>query len=455
VVVKVGSGRYTFVADERMALAGTVLGRIDTVADAVRAADLPARDERELLRALDGAADGALKALEELRRDDVADAASALARSLRSLEGFDRAGLSAAPVRQALGQAITDYLDVRLSVTPDPTTVRPGDELAVRVRVVNGAHATLREPRAGLSWPRPAEASLGDRLSPRAVGTVRFSSVVPEAQPLGDVDTAARVSYRFDGAFVEVLEPFTVEVVSAVSATASVAPSPVRPGASAEVTTTLRNAGRAPVSGELRVGVPSGWTAPAAQPVTVPAGAEVAVKTVVTVPRDAPQAARDVTLTATFGELASAEATLRVEIGPLGEPLDHVDLGVAASEQAHGLTASPSSGTSTEAGLTRRYAGHLTPFSYFELDLAVTPGAAFVLRVVETYDRAQTKRYKVYVDGREVHLRTFTRGSGGTETYEFVVPAVTAAKARVRFENQDDPAFYDPSIADVWTLNPT
>ena len=208
----------------------------------------------------------------------------------------------------------------------------------------------------------------------------------------------------------------------------------------------------------MQVGVPAGWTAPAAAPATVPAGGETEVKVVVAVPRDAPQAARDVTLTSAFtrdgAELATGETTLRVEIGPLPAPLDHIDLGVAASEQAHGLTASPSSGTSLEAGLTRRYAGHLTPFSQFAFDLTVVPNAAFVLRVVETYDRAQTKRYKVYVDGQEVLLRTFSRGSGGTETYEFVVPAALATddRVRIRFENQDDPAFYDPSIADVWTL---
>ena len=128
---------------------------------------------------------------------------------------------------------------------------------------------------------------------------------------------------------------------------------------------------------------------------------------------------------------------------------------MAASEQAHNLTASSSSGTSTEAGLTRRYAGHLTPFSQFQFDLAVTPGQAFVIRAIETYDRAQIKRYKVYVDGTEVLFRTFDHAGGaGTETYEFVVPASLAAAdgtVRIRFENQDDPAFYDPSIADVWS----
>ena len=178
------------------------------------------------------------------------------------------------------------------------------------------------------------------------------------------------------------------------------------------------------------------------------------------VPRNADQSVQDVRLTSTFTgaggvQLATGSTTLRVEIGPLpGQVHDRVDLGNGPSEQAHGLTAAASSGTSTEAGLTRRYAGHLTPFSWFEFDATVVPNAAFVLRVIETYDRAQTKRYKVYVDGQEVLLRTFSRGSGGTETYEFVVPAARATddRVRIRFENQDDPAFYDPSIADVWTL---
>ena len=150
-----------------------------------------------------------------------------------------------------------------------------------------------------------------------------------------------------------------------------------------------------------------------------------------------------------------ARTTLRVELAPLPARATTASTSATrASEQAHGLTAAPSSGTSSEAGLTRRYAGHLTPFSWFEFDLAVTPGSAFVLRVIETYDRAQTKRYKIYVDGQEVKLRTFSTGGGGTETYEFVVPAALATddRVRVKFENQDDPAFYDPSIADVWTL---
>ena len=58
------------------------------------------------------------------------------------------------------------------------------------------------------------------------------------------------------------------------------------------------------------------------------------------------------------------------------------------------------------------------------------------------------------VDGQAVSLRTFDhRTEAGTEPYELLVPAALAdadGTVRVRFENQDDPACYDPSIADVW-----
>jgi hypothetical protein len=329
----------------------------------------------------------------------------------------------------------------------------------VRARLTGPAADWAVRPDAGARGGDgdPGDAPIADRLDPRASGAARFALTVPESQALGTVSSGARVRYTFADEEVVSSEPFEVEVVSALSAESVTAtPSPARPGATVQVTATLRNAGGAPIAGTVQIGVPSGWTAPAPAAATVPAGGAADVTVAVAVPRDAPQAAQDITLTAAFvrdgAELAKASGSLRVEIAPLANAIDHVDLGNAASEQAHALTASASSGTSTEAGLTRRYAGHLTPFSQFEFDLKVVAGEPFVLRAIETYDRAQTKRYKVYVDGRQVLLRTFSRGSGGTETYEFAVPASADDTVRVRFENQDDPAFYDPSIADVWTL---
>ncbi|MEH1168718.1 family 78 glycoside hydrolase catalytic domain [Micromonospora sp. CPCC 205539] len=134
---------------------------------------------------------------------------------------------------------------------------------------------------------------------------------------------------------------------------------------------------------------------------------------------------------------------------------DQVDLGNAASEQAHRLTASTYSGTSTEAGLTRRYTDVTRPGGWFEFDLAVRPNEPFVLRSVETYDGPQLKDYQVLVDGVVAHTRSWQRTASGpgTVSYQFEVNLPDATRdgvVRVRF--QDTGTGYDPSIADVWAL---
>ncbi len=482
VLVKVGSGRYSFTSDERMGLSGRAVELVDGLAASVRALELRRGDAQRLLRELDEARSGALKAIEELQDGDATGAAERLARSLRAMDAFEsglrqtqlddadraRLGELAAAVREALGRAIGDYLDLRVDVTPSEASVRSGDAVTVTVGAVNGGRATVYDARAAVAGPDPgwrvdpAEARLSDRLRPGEEAEHAFSVAVPATQPPGTASAKAKLTFEFDGAGVTLTKPFELEVVSPISVeSVEPAPATVRPGRSAEVTTTLRNAGSAPVSGRLELAVPDGWATPApAEPVTVPAGGQQRVTVTVATPRDAPQEVTEAELRARFtrdGALLAAGVTaLRVEIDPdpaVAPGYDRIDLGEAGSEQAHALTASPSSGTSPEAGLTRRYAGHLTPFSHFEFDMAVVPGQAFVIRAVETYDRAQTKRYKVYVDGQVVHTRTFERGSGGTVTYEFVVPAALAGaeRVRIRFENQDDPAYFDPSIADVWT----
>ncbi|MEW1588325.1 family 78 glycoside hydrolase catalytic domain, partial [Micromonospora vinacea] len=134
---------------------------------------------------------------------------------------------------------------------------------------------------------------------------------------------------------------------------------------------------------------------------------------------------------------------------------DHVDLGVAASEQAHRLTASTYSGTSTEAGLTRRYTDVTRPGGWFEFDLAVRPGEPFALRSVETYDGPQLKDYQVVVDGVVAHNRSWQRTAGGpgTVSYQFVVDLPDATRdGVVRVRYQDTGTGYDPSIADVWAM---
>jgi hypothetical protein len=171
--------------------------------------------------------------------------------------------------------------------------------------------------------------------------------------------------------------------------------------------------------------------------------------------------AETINLTARFsdarGELVAAPAEFAVtqSLTPVGA-IDYVDLGDAAAEASHNLTAAPSSGTSVEAGRSRRYSGMFVPGSWFEFDLGIKTGQPFLMRLVETYDHAQVKDYEVEVNGQVVHHRLMDRtAGGGLETYQFLVddPALlSASTVRVRIRYNTTASGYDPSIADVWSL---
>ena len=483
--VEVGSGHYTFVVDERRGLAGAAIDRADdltALVDELRADGKLNAGQADKLRGCSTAARAeALASLDALLDDDVLGAARDLAAAHRQIEALDAAAgqqalgaddrtrLAAASlaVRDALGVAVGDFLALDLTAAPADAVLRPGDTATVNVGLANGGDGRPNNVRASVvglpdGWTAaPASARLTNQLRPGDTATADFTVGVPQRQKPGTTAGTAVATYLFDDATLTLSRPFSLKVDSPVvvdSVTAT--PAETRPGRSVTVSTVVRNVGRAAAEGRVELALPQGWTTPDPSAMTVPAGETRTATFKVAVPRDARQAVENVVLTARFvsdGEaLATGTGTVRVAISPtVDDAIDHVDLGVAASEQAHNLTASSSSGTSTEAGLTRRYAGHLTPFSQFQFDLTVTPGQAFVIRAIETYDRAQIKRYKVYVDGTEVLFRTFDHAGGaGTETYEFVVPASLAAAdgtVRIRFENQNDPAFYDPSIADVWS----
>lgn len=139
--------------------------------------------------------------------------------------------------------------------------------------------------------------------------------------------------------------------------------------------------------------------------------------------------------------------------------IDHVDLGHTFSEAQHNIAASSTSGIApNEAGLTRRYSGVSVSGSYFEFDVAIEKGQPFLIRGLETYDKAQTKDYIITVDGVVVNNRTIVRteNSVGTMFYQVLVddPAVLdAGTVTVRMQKSDaGPSFYDPSVADVWIL---
>jgi hypothetical protein len=154
----------------------------------------------------------------------------------------------------------------------------------------------------------------------------------------------------------------------------------------------------------------------------------------------------------TTEERGTATATVEL-VNPPAKAVDHVDLGDQASETAHALAASPASGTNVEAGLTRRYTNNSASDGWFEMDLNVPAGQAFVIRAIETYHVGQLKTYDVTLDGKPALQRRFQHADSGTVTYQFLVqPSADTADGRVRIRFQDVPGDYDPSIADVWSL---
>ncbi|WP_433013522.1 family 78 glycoside hydrolase catalytic domain [Kribbella sp. CA-294648] len=275
------------------------------------------------------------------------------------------------------------------------------------------------------------------------------------ADHVGDVvDEGSTVSMTVaSGTYHFVVGPAPVSF-----ATVAVTPSSGEPGTTTTATAVVKNRSSSAVTGTLEVAVPEGWAAPKPSTVTLAPGARSTVNVRVPIPLTVN--AGPVSFTAKFsdtrGELATAPLgfTVTQSLEP-PNAIDYVDLGEPASEKAHGLTAAPSSGTNVESGRTRRYAGINVPGAWFEFDLAITAGQPFVMRLVETYDRAQVKDYEILVNGKVVTRRAMSRSGGGLETYQFVIddPALlNGPTARVRIQHNATATGYDPSIADVWSL---
>ncbi|WP_089020419.1 alpha-L-rhamnosidase-related protein [Micromonospora coriariae] len=336
----------------------------------------------------------------------------------------------------------------------------PGAVVRATVTVTNGGQDPLTGVTSDLRAPDGWTVTpVGKRASTVAPGrTVRhgYDLRIPAGQsPVsGAVDGSA--SYRHRGGSATLPVAGTVAVAPAVQiVSAAPVPADVTPGGATTVGTVLRNRAGVRVTGRLTVTAPDGWrVAPATTGYDLAAGAETTVSTVLTAPVSVTQGPVEVTVATgdTAAERRAVAIPVRFDNPPRGA-YDHVDLGDAASEQAHRLAASTYSATSTEAGLTRRYTDTTRPGGWFEFDLAVEPGEPFVLHSIETYDGPQLKDYEVVVDGVVAHTRSWRRtaGGAGTVSYQFVVDLPDATGdgvVRVRFRDTGDG--YDPSIADVW-----
>ena len=359
-------------------------------------------------------------------------------------------------------------LGISATLVQQEAPVLAGEQLAGTVRVTT-ATRDLRDVSARVSLEGWEVDDSGAAVTAAAAGVgadLPFTATVPDTQQPGAVTPRIEVTMTTDvGTFVVPVATQWVDVSSQVTlGSVSAAAATGGPGGRVLVTADVVNGSGGPLTGRLVVSGPSGWpTQAAGARVTVAPGERLAATVPVTVPIDVVSGAYPVTVSLRRAgvELGTAPLTLSVArtTPPAAGVTDHVDFGDGASETAHGVQASATSGTNVEAGLTRRYS-FATPGAWFSARVEVPIGRAFVLRGIETFAGARTKRYDVLVDGTLVRRMDFTRTEGGQGALSHDVlvddPAVLAHDGTVTVRYQfpaDAGGATDPSIADLWVID--
>jgi hypothetical protein len=338
---------------------------------------------------------------------------------------------------------------------------RPGDIVRVPVVIENRGADPLESVTSTVTAPTGwTVAPVGERATEPAPGqsvTHLYDVHVPVDATPATVELTGSVSYRHQDGVASLPVAAAVDVGPAGTIdSVSTTPSSAQAGDHVVLRATLVNRTGQDRTGTAHVELPAGWGEPVSAPYSVAAGATGVVQASITVPWTVTE--ETVQLVVATGTTASERRSAALPVTFVNPPtgaVDHVDLGNATSEQAHGLTASGSSGTNIEAGLTRRYTNSASPGGWFEMDVAVPVGRPFVLRMVETYDQAQLKTYDVLLDGVVAHERRYRRTAGGTGSlsYQFLVePSAATADGKVRVRFQDVGQDYDPSIADLWSV---
>lgn len=134
---------------------------------------------------------------------------------------------------------------------------------------------------------------------------------------------------------------------------------------------------------------------------------------------------------------------------------DYVDAGESTSESAHNLQKDSRSGTSTEAGYTRRYSNYQASGSWFSYDVSVPAGVNTIkLEIRETCDGARLKDYNIYLDGVLLEHYSYTTSGAGAYIYTRTPTGLSSrtgdGKLTIKFEEENPWQNYDPSIADIW-----
>jgi alpha-L-rhamnosidase len=366
----------------------------------------------------------------------------------------------------ALSSLSSTLYGVEVKLTENTYTAIPGNSFTVKAELTNNGKETINKVDFSLNVPEGWQAAASGQSStgvvkPGETFTAAFDVTVPENQSPSDgivIDAEARFKANGGTAIVPVVGLVTVEPPIAITAL-SAEKDTLEPGAATTVSATVKNRGKQEVSGEAQINLPVGWTAET--PVTaytLKADEEQTVKFTIATPVEATESKQNLDVIASYNGTVGDQESLSINLkftNPPAASYDHVDAGVAASEQQHNLKASARSGTTVEAGLTRRYAQAGEANAYFQYDMKIEKGKPFIIRSIETFDGVQTKDYYVLVNGVKVHSRNYQSTGAGTVTYQFVVDDETLINndvVTIRFQEDEGGRNHDPSIADVWTI---
>ena len=367
-------------------------------------------------------------------------------------------------IRARLSRVSAALVGAVASLSVPAGDLAPGDVVRVAAKLENKGTAPLTDVRVGLSAPAgwtatAVGAAPGSSVKPGGTVTALYDVRVGTGQQPGAADLSGTVSYQRRTGTATLPIGAAITVVPAVEiAGVTAGPDSVAPGGTSSVSVVLHNRSTIQAQGTVTVTAPAGWVTGPGQAYDLAAGQERTIALPVTAPLTVTEGAATLTVATGTTEAEHAQTGVLVVLGtPPAGAVDHVDLGDGTSEQAHHLAASATSGTNTEAGLTRRYTYQGVANGYFEFDLAVTPGKPFVLRAVETYNQPQIKDYDIYVDGVLVHPRSYERTASGEGivVYQVLVDRAdltTDGTVRVRFQEDAAGRNYDPSIADVWSV---
>ncbi|MEO9323355.1 family 78 glycoside hydrolase catalytic domain [Nocardioides sp. C4-1] len=369
-----------------------------------------------------------------------------------------------AAVEDGIVEAALTIRGITATLVPLPGPVLRGQALAGAVRLTNAGAAAVGPFTATFAvdgWDVDSDDTAPAALPAGTSRDLAFTTRVPLTQGPGPVRVSVALGFTDGGTtYPLTLEQDWTTVDSQVALVDVGAAHPVDGSLEVvEVTATVRNTADVPATGRLRARLPAGWRQAPTPERTVAAGGEIVERLRVFVPvgfvdRDT----RDLQVEFAGEQVLASTTTpvvLTLDVPDAATLSDHVDFGDPASEAAHGILAAPSSGISTEAGLTRRYAHSQFPGSWFSAEVAAVPGEPIVLQVRETFNTAVTKKYDIYVDDVLVDQRVLA-GAAQAKMYRLLVDDPTVldhdGTVRVRFEypSLGSAGFFDPSVADLW-----